>query len=97
MQVISHTAIQEFKVGTAERGRSMFESCLRNYPGRLDVWSQYLDQVYSLFVLASRLVCWHFTRLCFSIFAAAIVNQLVCNAVLQVQGSILHQANGILL
>jgi len=43
--VISHTAIQEFKVGSGERGRSMFESCLRNYPARLDVWSQYLDQV----------------------------------------------------
>ena len=26
----------------------MFESCLRNYPARLDVWSQYLDQVSSL-------------------------------------------------
>lgn len=23
----------------------MFESCLRNYPARMDVWSQYLDQV----------------------------------------------------
>ena len=45
VQVISQTAIQEFKVGSAERGRSMFESCLRNYPARLDVWSQYLDQV----------------------------------------------------
>ena len=28
----------------------MFESCLRNYPARLDVWSQYLDQVSSLHV-----------------------------------------------
>ena len=45
LQVISHTAIQEFKIGSAERGRSMFESCLRSYPARLDVWSQYLDQV----------------------------------------------------
>ena len=45
LQVISQTAIQEFKQGSAERGRSMFESCLRNYPARLDVWSQYLDQV----------------------------------------------------
>ncbi|KAL0048743.1 hypothetical protein WJX82_009925 [Trebouxia sp. C0006] len=44
IKVISHTAIQEFKVGSGERGRSMFESCLRNYPARLDVWSQYLDQ-----------------------------------------------------
>ena len=44
VQLISQTAIQEFKVGSAERGRSMFESCLRNYPARLDVWSQYLDQ-----------------------------------------------------
>ena len=43
-QVISQTAIQEFKAGSAERGRSMFEGCLRNYPARLDVWSQYLDQ-----------------------------------------------------
>lgn len=50
-QVISHTAIQEFKVGSAERGRSMFESCLRNYPARLDVWSQYLDQVTSSFLV----------------------------------------------
>ena len=44
LQVISQTAIQEFKQGSAERGRSMLESCLRNYPTRLDVWSQYLDQ-----------------------------------------------------
>ena len=46
--MISHTAIQEFKVGSGERGRSMFESCLRNNPARLDVWSQYLDQVSTL-------------------------------------------------
>ena len=26
----------------------MFESCLRNNPARLDVWSQYLDQVSTL-------------------------------------------------
>ena len=44
LQVITQTAIQEFKTGSAERGRSMFESCLRNYPARRDVWSQYLDQ-----------------------------------------------------
>jgi len=34
----------------------MFESCLRNYPARLDVWSQYLDQVSSLHVRSLRLV-----------------------------------------
>lgn len=28
----------------AERGRSMFEGVLRNYPKRLDLWSVYLDQ-----------------------------------------------------
>ena len=41
-------------MGSAERGRSMFESCLRNYPARLDVWSQYLDQVSSLPVQSLR-------------------------------------------
>lgn len=29
---------------TAERGRSLFEGVLRNYPKRLDLWSVYLDQ-----------------------------------------------------
>lgn len=28
----------------AERGRSLFEGVLRNYPKRLDLWSVYLDQ-----------------------------------------------------
>lgn len=28
----------------AERGRSLFEGVLRNYPRRLDLWSVYLDQ-----------------------------------------------------
>ena len=27
-----------------ERGRSLFEGVLRNYPKRLDLWSVYLDQ-----------------------------------------------------
>lgn len=40
----SQTALLEFKVGDPERGRSMFESVLQNYPRRLDLWSVYLDQ-----------------------------------------------------
>lgn len=32
----------------AERGRSIFEGVLRNYPKRLDLWSVYLDQEVAL-------------------------------------------------
>jgi rRNA biogenesis protein RRP5 len=41
---ISGAALLEFKVGDAERGRSLFEGVLRSYPRRLDLWSVYLDQ-----------------------------------------------------
>jgi len=40
----SQTALLEFKVGDPERGRSMLEGVLQNYPRRLDLWSVYLDQ-----------------------------------------------------
>ena len=40
----TQTALLEFKVGDAERGRSIFEGVLANYPRRLDIWSVYLDQ-----------------------------------------------------
>ena len=33
---------------SAERGRSIFEGVLRNYPKRLDLWSVYLDQEVAL-------------------------------------------------
>ncbi|KFM24726.1 RRP5-like protein [Auxenochlorella protothecoides] len=39
VHMISHTALLEFKHGDAERGRSIFEGILRNYPKRLDLWS----------------------------------------------------------
>ncbi|MEW5309983.1 MAG: hypothetical protein WDW38_001820 [Sanguina aurantia] len=44
VKVISKTALLEFKVGSAERGRGIFEGLLRNYPKRIDLWSVYLDQ-----------------------------------------------------
>ncbi|XP_057982836.1 rRNA biogenesis protein RRP5 [Malania oleifera] len=44
IQFISQTAILEFKCGDPERGRSMFEGMLREYPKRTDLWSIYLDQ-----------------------------------------------------
>nr|GMD46341.1 rRNA biogenesis protein RRP5 isoform X1 [Ipomoea batatas] len=34
----------EFKSGVADRGRSMFERMLKEYPKRTDLWSVYLDQ-----------------------------------------------------
>ena len=44
VQVLSQAALIEFHKGSADRGRSIFESILRNYPKRLDLWSVYLDQ-----------------------------------------------------
>lgn len=44
MQVLSAAAVAEFKLGSAERGRAIFENVLRNYPKRTDLWSVYLDQ-----------------------------------------------------
>ncbi|KAE8649759.1 rRNA biogenesis protein RRP5 [Cucumis sativus] len=44
IKYISQTAILEFKCGVADRGRSMFEGILREYPKRTDLWSIYLDQ-----------------------------------------------------
>ncbi|XP_010934562.1 rRNA biogenesis protein RRP5 isoform X2 [Elaeis guineensis] len=44
IKFISQTAILEFKFGVPDRGRSMFEGILREYPKRTDLWSIYLDQ-----------------------------------------------------
>ncbi|KAG7169026.1 RRP5-like [Homarus americanus] len=33
----------EFRFGEAERGRTIFESLLSNYPKRIDIWSVYVD------------------------------------------------------
>eukprot|EP00967_Tisochrysis_lutea_P038393 scaffold46014_cov15-Tisochrysis_lutea.AAC.1 len=45
-QVIVQTAMHEFKCpgGSAERGRGVLESVLRNHPKRIDLWSLYIDQ-----------------------------------------------------
>lgn len=45
IKFISQTALLEFKSGVPDRGRSMLESILREYPKRTDLWSIYLDQV----------------------------------------------------
>lgn len=41
--VISKFAQLEYKYGTAERGRTVFESLAGNFPKRLDLWNIYLD------------------------------------------------------
>ncbi|KAI9173087.1 rRNA biogenesis protein rrp5 [Blastocladiella emersonii ATCC 22665] len=40
---ITQMALLEFKLGDAERGRTIFEGVLANYPKRVDLWSVYLD------------------------------------------------------
>lgn len=37
-------ALGEFKLGDAERGRTVFEGLVDSYPKRLDLWWQYIDQ-----------------------------------------------------
>lgn len=55
IKFISQAAILEFKSGVPARGRTMFEGMLREYPKRTDLWSVYLDQVYSfLFLLFAK-------------------------------------------
>ncbi|KAJ0982712.1 hypothetical protein J5N97_010967 [Dioscorea zingiberensis] len=44
IKFITQTAILEFKCGLPDRGRTMFEGVLREYPKRTDLWSVYLDQ-----------------------------------------------------
>ena len=43
VELISKFAQLEFKFGDAERGRTVFDGILSNYPKRVDVWSVYLD------------------------------------------------------
>ena len=44
VKLMVQTALCEFREGRPERGRTMFESILRNYPRRTDIWSTYVDQ-----------------------------------------------------
>mmetsp|Transcript_70225 Transcript_70225/g.227362 ORF Transcript_70225/g.227362 Transcript_70225/m.227362 type:complete len:507 (-) Transcript_70225:92-1612(-) len=41
--VVSQAALLEYRHGSAERGRSVFEGLLDSYPKRTDLWSVYID------------------------------------------------------
>lgn len=44
VKAVCGAALLEFRAGSPERGRSMLEGVLRNYPKRLDLWGVYIDQ-----------------------------------------------------
>lgn len=44
VKFLSRAALFELKSGAQERGRAMFESLLRTYPKRVDLWGVYIDQ-----------------------------------------------------
>eukprot|EP00116_Pleurobrachia_bachei_P001370 sb/3461632/ len=44
VRTISHFAQLEYKHGEPAKGATMFENVLTSYPGRLDLWSVYLDK-----------------------------------------------------
>ncbi|KAK3601363.1 hypothetical protein CHS0354_037678 [Potamilus streckersoni] len=43
VEVIAKVSQMEFKHGDPERGKTMFENILSNYPKRTDLWSVYID------------------------------------------------------
>lgn len=43
VETISKFAQLEFKLGDAERGRTIFEGIMDSYPKRLDLWFVYVD------------------------------------------------------
>lgn len=48
VEVISRFAQLEFKHGDPERGKTLFESILGNFPKRMDLWSVYIDLMIKL-------------------------------------------------
>lgn len=44
VKTITQFALLEFKLGDAERGRTIFEGIMDSYPKRLDLWFVYVDQ-----------------------------------------------------
>jgi rRNA biogenesis protein RRP5 len=43
VNLISKFGTLEYKYGTPENGRTMFEGIVNNYPKRMDIWSIYMD------------------------------------------------------
>jgi len=41
--LINKFAQLEYKLGDVERGRTMFEGIVSNYPKKIDIWSVYID------------------------------------------------------
>ena len=44
VKLLSRAGLLEFKEGSAERGRAVFEGLLQTYPKRTDLWGVYIDQ-----------------------------------------------------
>jgi rRNA biogenesis protein RRP5 len=44
VKILVKLSLNEFKSGTFNRGRAIFEGTIRNFPTRSDLWSAYVDQ-----------------------------------------------------
>lgn len=44
VKFLSRVALLEFKEGSPDRGRGVFENILQTYPKRTDIWGMYIDQ-----------------------------------------------------
>lgn len=43
LQIITKVALLEYKLGSRERGKTMLEGVVHEYPSRLDLWAVYFD------------------------------------------------------
>ena len=63
LEVTSKFAQLEFSLGSAERGRTIFEGIVAAYPKKLDIWNVYLDQEVKLYAHGGRRARQLFERL----------------------------------
>ena len=64
LEITSKFAQIEFRYGEAERGKTMFETILSNFPKRTDLWSVYADQLIKTADIDSARALFRFFNLC---------------------------------
>jgi hypothetical protein len=45
VKIIERFALLEFRMGEAERGKTIYEGLVDKYPKKLNIWNAYIDQI----------------------------------------------------
>lgn len=45
VKIIERFALLEFRLGEAERGKTIYEGLVDKYPKKLNLWNAYIDQI----------------------------------------------------